>query len=226
MLKVAFPVNIHSNRASFEIQFGHVERPTHRNTSWDMARFEVCCQKWLDISEGDQGVALLNDCKYGCDVLDNVLRLTLLRAPKAPDPQADMGEHRFTYVLFPHFGTLPWSGVVQAAYALNSKTRYCFLERKTGSKAAQGCFLSCDDKNIVIESVKKAEDSANLIVRMYECHNARGRAELRCSKRLRAAYLCDLLENDLGELDISDNAVIFDYKPFEIITAKLILGKD
>lgn len=225
MLKVAFPVNIHSNRASFEVQFGHIERPTHRNTSWDIARFEVCCQKWFDISEGDQGVALLNDCKYGCDVLDNVLRLTLLRAPKAPDPEADMGEHRFTYVLLPHFGTLPWSGVVQAAYALNSKLRYCFLEKKTGTKTAQERFLSCDDRNVVIESVKKAEDSANLIVRMYECHNARGRAELRCSKQLRAAYLCDLMENDLEELDVSDNAVVFDYKPFEIITVKLVLGK-
>jgi alpha-mannosidase len=97
LLKVAFPVAVNSQRATYEIQYGHVERPTHYNTSWDMARFEVAAQKWVDLSEHGYGVALLNDCKYGHDVFGNTLRLTLLRAPKAPDPEADMGHHEFTY---------------------------------------------------------------------------------------------------------------------------------
>ncbi|MDH7570868.1 MAG: glycoside hydrolase family 38 C-terminal domain-containing protein, partial [Armatimonadota bacterium] len=112
LLKVAFPVAINASRATYEIQYGHVERPTHINTSWDMARFEVVGHKWADLSEGDYGVALLNDCKYGYDVRGNVLRLSLLRAPKNPDPNADMGRHLFTYALYPHPGDVRLGAVV------------------------------------------------------------------------------------------------------------------
>ncbi len=118
-LKVAFPVNVRSPRATYEIQFGHIERPTHYNTSWDMARFEVCAQKWADLSEGDYGVALLNDCKYGYDIHGNVMRLSLLRAPTAPDRQADRGHHEFIYALLPHGGDFRKGGVIEQACALN-----------------------------------------------------------------------------------------------------------
>ena len=118
LLKVGFPVNVLSPRATFEIQWGNVERSTHFNTSWDWARFETCAHKWADLSEGDYGVALLNDCKYGYDVHDNLLRLTLLKSATYPDPQADQGEHLMTYSLFPHTGD--WrNGVTQAGYDLN-----------------------------------------------------------------------------------------------------------
>ena len=113
MLKVAFPVDILSPQATYEIQWGNVQRPTHRNTSWDWARFESCAHKWVDLSEGDYGVSLLNDCKYGHDIHDNVMRLTLLRGPTMPDPAADYGEHHFTYSLFPHAGG--WDERTQAA---------------------------------------------------------------------------------------------------------------
>lgn len=224
MLKVAFPVNINSTRATYEIQFGSVERPTHRNTSWDMAKFEVCAQKWIDFSEGDQGVALLNDSKYGHDVLDNVMRITLLRSPKAPDPIADMGTHRFTYVLLPHFGTHNWGNVVHAAYALNAPLRSRFLGKSKGEITSTDPFIACDDRNIVIESVKKAEDSNHLIVRLYECHNSRGRAEIQCAKRVKAAYLCDMMENEIAELGSNNGGIEFDYKPFEILTIKLVVS--
>lgn len=225
MLKVAFPVNINAARATFEVQFGSIERTTHSNTSWDMARFEVCAQKWVDMSEGDQGVALLNDCKYGHDVRGNVMRLSLLRSPKAPDPQCDMGKHRFTYVLLPHFGPHNYGGVVQAAYALNAPLRYAMLPQGA-SGVADGAislppFVACDDRNIVIETVKKAEDSGAIIVRLYECHNARGSAELACIRAPKSAYLCDLEEKPLRECEVHDGMVLFDYKPFEIITIKL-----
>ena len=105
--------------ATYEIQFGHLERPTHMNTSWDMGRFEVCGQKWADLSEPGYGVALLNDCKYGYDVEGNVMRLSLLRSPVSPDPVADKGRHEFTYALLPHSGDLREGRVIEEAYSLN-----------------------------------------------------------------------------------------------------------
>jgi alpha-mannosidase len=108
LLKVAFPVDILSPLATYEIQWGNVQRATHRNTSWDWARFETCAQKWVDLSEGNYGVSLLNDCKYGHDIHDNVMRISLLRSPTMPDPEADQGEHRFAYCyLTPGTGTKP-----------------------------------------------------------------------------------------------------------------------
>lgn len=221
MLKVAFPVNINASKATYEIQFGSVERPTHVNTSWDMARFEVCAQKWVDLSEGDMGIALLNDGKYGHDIRGNVMRLSLLRSPKAPDPECDMGRHRFTCVLLPHYGPHNYGGVVQAAYALNAPLRWAWLEHGPGQTGSLPPFVACEDRNLVIETVKKAEDSGDLVVRLYECHNARGSAELSCVRTPRAAYLCDLEENIVGDLDVHDGLVLFDYRPFEIITIKL-----
>ena len=118
LLKVAFPVDVLAPQATYEIQWGNVQRPTHRNTSWDWARFETCAQKWVDLSEGDYGISLLNDCKYGHDTHHNVMRLTLLRSPTRPDPSADLGEHQFKYSLYPHAGS--WNEETQReAYLLN-----------------------------------------------------------------------------------------------------------
>lgn len=221
LLKVAFPVNIHCPRATYEIQFGNVERPTHYNTTWDMARFEVCAQKWVDLSEGDQGVALINDCKYGHDIHDNVIRLSLLRAPKAPDPVCDMGTHRFTYALLPHFGPYNYAGVVPAAYAVNAPLRYVMMTPSQGHEGSLPPFVACEDRNIVIETVKKAEDGDAIVVRLYECHNARGRAELACARPFRSAWICDLDENPETELEIVEGMIPFDYRPFEIITLRI-----
>lgn len=222
LLKVAFPLNINALRASYEIQFGHVERPTHMNTSWDMARFEVPAQKWVDVSEADQGVALINNGKYGHDCQGNVLRLTLLKAPKAPDPLCDMGTHRFSYVLYPHFGPLNHAGVVQAAYAINAPCRHAFLDRSPGVATALAPFIACEDRNIVIEAVKRSEYDKGVIVRLYECHNARGLAELFSAHPPKQCFLCDLEENVLEELEVVEGMVPFKYKPFEIITLKLV----
>jgi alpha-mannosidase len=124
LLKVAFPVDVLSTQATYDVQWGNIRRPTHRNTSWDWARFETCAHKWVDLSEGDYGVSLLNDCKYGHDVQGNVIRLTLLRGPTYPDPDADQGEHHFTYSLLPHRGD--WrAGTVPASYALVAVVTAC-----------------------------------------------------------------------------------------------------
>jgi alpha-mannosidase len=221
LLKVAFPVNVNSPRATYEIQFGNVERPTHFNTSWDLARFEVCAQKWADLSEGDQGVAILNNGKYGHDIHGNVIRLTLLKAPKAPDPECDMGLHKFTYVLLPHFGPYNYAGVVQHAYALNAETRALRLTQHKGEDGNLPPLVSCDDRNVVIESVKKAERDGAIIVRLYECHNARGKTELSCARTFRSAHLCDLEENPIKELEVTEGTVLLEYGPFEILTIRL-----
>lgn len=119
LLKAAFPVNVRATRATYDIQFDNIERPTHWNTSFDLAHFENSAHKWVDLSEGNYGVALLNDCKYGYDVKDNVLRITLHRAPTEPDETADQGRDEFTCSLLPHSGTWRNSQVIQEAYALN-----------------------------------------------------------------------------------------------------------
>lgn len=221
MLKVAFPVDVNSSRATYEIQFGNVERPTHRNTSWDMARFEVCAQKWVDLSDGGHGVALLNSGKYGHDVDGNVMRLTLLRSPKAPDPDCDMGEHRFTYVLLPHYDNYIQGEVVSAAYALNAPPRVTTLKRVKGVEGELPRFLHVDSMHLVVESVKKAEDSGKLVARLYECHNTKGRAELYCARGVKRAWLADLNETPVEQLEVVDGIVSLKFKPFEILTVLL-----
>ncbi len=221
LLKVAFPFNVNSMRATYEIQYGHVERPTHYNTSWDMARFEVPAQKWADLSQGDLGVALINDCKYGYDCFGNTMRLTLLRAPKAPDPMCDMGRHRFSYVVLPHFDQMVHSDVIAAAYALNSPVRTTRLGHQSGALTALPRLVGADSRNVIIESVKKAEDHSNLIVRLYECHNTRGRTWINCAVPVRRAWLVDLNEDILQELEVTDGQVEIEYSPFEIVTVML-----
>jgi alpha-mannosidase len=132
-----------------------------------------------------------------------------------------MGLHRFTYVLLPHYGPYNYAGIVQASYALNAPLRSTFLDPAPGISGALPPFVHCDDRNIVIETVKKSEDGGDLIVRVYECHNARGSAELSCIRQPRAAALCDLEENPIADLEVTDGQVRFNYKPFEIITIRL-----
>lgn len=218
MLKVAFPLNVNAARATYEIQFGHVERATHKNTSWDLAKFEVCAQKWADLSEGGYGAGIINRGKYGYDSDGNVLRLSLLRSPKAPDPICDMGEHRFTYVLLPHFGTVQQSEMVAAAYAINAPVRTKRLTPRAGTHGQLAPFVEVNRRDLVIETVKKAEDSDRIIVRLYECHNTRGRASLKCVRPIKRAWIVNLMEEIDQELELSGDAVLFEYKPFEIIT--------
>lgn len=221
LLKVAFPVNLNASRATFEIQCGYLDRPTHRNTSWDAAMFEVCAQKFVDLSEGNRGVALLNDCKYGHDVLGNVMRMTLLRAPKAPDPECDMGVHRFRYCLLPHYGPFQMAGVTHHALAFNTPLRSAKLRPREGESGMLPHLLTVDNDNLVIQSVKRSESGDALIVRLYEAHNTRGHAELTCVRRIAGAAWCYLDESEEYELDVIDGAVQFSFKPFEIITIKL-----
>ncbi len=223
LLKVAFPVNVHSMRATYETQFGHVERPTHYNTSWDLARFEVCGHQWADLSEGDYGVALLNDCKYGHDILGHTMRLSLLRSPGAPDPTADRGAHKFTYALFPHAGSFQMGGVIAEARSLNAPLHLVEAERQPGTRPARESFFEVDRPAVLIDTIKKAEREDAIIVRLYEAHQTRGPVTFKTSLPVRSISTADLMERTLQTLPCKDNSVTFDIAPFEIVTLKLLL---
>lgn len=226
LLKVGFPVQINNSQALFEIQYGHVARPTHFNTSWDLARFEVCAHKWVDFGEGNYGVALLNDCKYGHDVHGNQMRISLLRAPTAPDPHADRGHHEFVYSLLPHSGPLLEGEVVENAYALNCPPKALpLMTNRQGSLPIRRSFFEIERGcSVIIEAIKRAEKEEAVIVRLYDAYNSRGEVVLKTALPVRKAYLTDLLENNLKELPVSDTGQIpFYIRPFEIVTLKLIL---
>jgi alpha-mannosidase len=219
LLKVAFSVAIRSPRATYEIQFGHVERTTHTNTSWDQARFEVCGHRWADLGEAGFGVALLNDCKYGYDVRGSVMRLSLLRAPTHPDPTADRGGHQFTYALMPHPGDFREAGVIAAAEDLNAPLR---IVRGNGQADPSRSLIEVDTPRVVVEAIKRAEDSDATVVRLYEAWGGRSKARLRTTLPARRAFLCDLLERDLEEIPVSDGEIELELTPFKILTLKLM----
>ena len=239
MLRTRFPVAVHADEASCEIQFGHLRRPTHRNTTWDLARDEVAAHKWVDLSEGDYGVALLNDSKYGHKVKDGAIDLNLLRSVPYPGPRlvadadvapgephhafTDQADHSFTYALFPHPGDVAAGGVVAEAYALNVPLRCLLTDAHPGSRPPTASFLSLDTPDVVIESVKQAEGSPAVIVRLYEAGHRRVRARLQFGFPVAAVIEADLMENDLAVLDLDAASVALDFAPFEIKTLKLAL---
>jgi alpha-mannosidase len=220
MLKAAFDVDVNSDKATYEIQFGSVERPVHKNTSWDAAKFEVCAHKYMDYSDYGYGVSLLNDCKYGHNIENGTMKLSMFKCATNPDPDADKGEHRFIYSIVPHAGSFKESGVVQTAYELNYPLKAFEVKKQNGSLGDEYSLLSCNKDNFIVETIKKAEDSDAIIARGYESYNKRTDITLKFGFDVKKAYICDLMENETEELDINNNSVNFIAKPFEIITVK------
>ena len=227
-LKVAFPVDVRAMDATYEIQFGSVRRPTHMNTTWDAAKFEVCGHKWADLSESGYGVSLLNDCKYGYDIHGNTMRLTLLRAPKEPDATADMGRHAFRYSVVPHAGSHIDAETVRQGYEFNVPLRHTFAEgaaaKRRGPKLPASCsFFQVDSAAVVLDTVKKAESEDALIVRLYEAHGGRARAKLITPLPVKSAVECDLLERKAAgkTMKPKDCTIKLEFAPFEIKTLKL-----
>ncbi len=223
LLKVAFPVDIRATRATYDIQFGNIERPTHWNTSWDSARFEVVGHKWVDLSEGNYGVSLLNDCKYGHDVKDNVMRLTLIKSGVHPDETADQGAHEFTYSLLPHSGDWRQSSVVQEAYDLNVPLRAARIDVNPGGNLPREFqFARVDAQNVILETVKKAEDEDAWIFRVYEYQQARNRkVDLEFGIPVQRAVECNLMETGERPVDHDNRRLTFDIRPYEIKTFKV-----
>lgn len=223
LVKAAFPIEINAKEATYEIQYGNVTRPTHNNTSWDVAAFEVCGHKWADLSEGDFGVSLLNDSKYGHDIKDGNMRLTLLKSSCDPNPDADKEEHFFTYSIYTHTGTWKEAKTVNQAYELNVPLFAKVEEEHLGKLPSELSLAKVNKENIIIEVIKKAEDTDDLIVRMYEFHNKKTNAKLTFLNDIENAVECNLLEKDLEIANIDANSINFTINPFEIKTFKVKL---
>ena len=222
MLRSSFPLQLHTTEANCDIQFGSVKRPTHNNTGFDMAKYEICAHKWVDLSEADYGVALLNDCKYGYNLNESVLDINLLRSPTYPDEDAEQGLHEFTYSLYPHEGNAMTGKVVQAAYELNMPLR--IVKQKENSydlSAAEYSFIQTESDHVVVEAVKKAEDNSHIIVRLYECHGTSTAETIRFGQPPKYIALTDLCESEIKPLKVCGSEVQLTFKPFEIHTLKI-----
>lgn len=220
-LKTAFPVDILSDKASYEIQYGALERPTHSNTSWDAAKYEVCAHKWADLSEPGYGAAILNDCKYGYDIHDGVMRLSLLKCGTFPNPEADIGHHTFTYSFMPHSGTWRDADVVKEAFALNCPLKV-FTASGEGSLLSEYSFISSNRNNVIISSVKEACDNDDIIVRVYEAYGKRTKTVLTTGFNIHEIYESNFIETEnLEKIKCKNNSFEFEMKPFEIKTFRI-----
>jgi alpha-mannosidase len=246
-LKVEFPFDVRSTDAAYETAFGVVRRPTHYNTTWDMAKFEVCCHRFADLSEHGYGVSILNDSKYGFATCGNVMRLSLLRSPKAPDANADMGRHAIRWAIFPHTGALGPT-TVRAALEFNnplSAVSVSEQSKTTASLLSSPQVTLVGDEALVLDTVKRAEDDADVsvgllpakrqgsrsvIVRIYDSLGGRGRGTVRTGWKLKRVVKTNLLEDDLEDVKVDDDGDAdgrksFDVslRPFEVATYRLEL---
>ncbi len=218
LLKVHFPLELHTDEATFDVQFGNLTRKIHTNTSWDEARFESCGQKWMDMSEGHYGVSILNDCKYGHSAKDGVMALTLIKSGIEPNPTADQEEHVFTYALYPHAGNWREANTVQEAMKLNQP----LYAVNGGDPGEQKSLLSVNKKNVIIETVKEAEDGNGMIIRLYESENARTKAHLSFDVPVTLVEECNCLEERESEIPVNGNGFDFMIKPYEIKTYRVV----
>jgi alpha-mannosidase len=221
LLKVAFPLSAHSDKATFEIPYGSIERPTTRNTPAEQAKFEVPAQRWADLSDTKHGFSLLNDSKYGYDVKGNVLRLSLLRSPEWPDPHADEGHHEFIYSLYPHAGTWRDAQIVRRGYELNYKLLAIRSQKHDGTLPAEYSFIKIESDNVVLTAVKKSEDDDSLVLRFYEWAGREEDVKLQLPAGARSASETDLMERSITDLAVHDDVVTVHTKPYEIKTIKV-----
>ena len=203
---------MHATEATYEVAFGAVRRPTHYSSRADLARYEVPGHRWADLSEHGFGVAVLTDSKYGYSAFGDTLRISLLRAPRSPDPEADRGLHTFAYALLPHAGDL-------AGRAAWSRRRSAFNSPIRFGALAPGSLASVDG-GLVLDTVKRAEDSDALVLRLYEPHGGRGVCRVRVPGT--SARRSNLLEQPGEPLTISDGAVVLPFRPWEIITLTVV----
>lgn len=221
LLRVNFPVDVNTTKATYEIQFGNVERETTNNHSWDTAKFEACGHKWADLSEDNNGISLLNDCKYGYGIKDGNLSLTLIKAGTYPNENADIGEHHFVYSIYPHAGRWQEAETVEMAYNLNVPPVVVLQDHNEGAPAEEE-FLFCDADNCFIEVLKEAEDQNGTIIRMYENKNRHTKTRISLPKSVEKMYECNLMEQNEKEMEIVEHVVEVVLKPYEIKTYRML----
>lgn len=222
LLKAAFPLAATSAKATYEIPYGSIERPTTRNNSWEKAKFEVPALRWADLGDAKQGLSLINDSKYGYDAAGNTLRLTLLRSPTWPDPDADRGHQHFTYALYPHAGSWKAAETVHRGYELNDPIAATQVLAHAGSMRAEHSFATVENKNVTLTAVKKAEDSDALVFRMYEWAGTPTEVMLHVPPGALYAVESNLMEKTEGpHLALTDNVATVPIKPYEILTVQV-----
>jgi alpha-mannosidase len=198
LLKVAFPLAASSNMATYEIPYGTIDRPTTRNNNWEQAKFEVPALRWADLGNSTNGLSIINESKYGYDAKDNVLRLTLLRSPVYPDPNADRGHHRFSYTLYPHVSDWKTALTVRHGYEYNYKLKAIQVAPHTGKLPIEYSFIAMDNKNLVLTAVKKAEDTNSLILHFYEWAGKDGAVTIHFPSGAQSAIFTNLMEKPEG----------------------------
>ena len=213
LLKAAFPVDIRTTYGTFDVQYGNVRRPNHWNTSWDQAKFETVAHRFADLSERGYGVSLLNDCKYGHDVKDNVLRITLIKAATHPDHSQDQGLHRFTYSLLPHSGDIVDGGTVREACSLNQPLHVIQGDLKLPFES----FLSFDKDCVEVDAVKKTEDGKHIAVRFHDFTGGTNRIKVHTGFAWKRRCTGDLRERSLDDWK-TDREIYVTVKPYEIVT--------
>lgn len=245
MLKTAFPLDIKADYADCEIQFGNIKRPTHDNSTWDLAKDEIPSQKWVDISRKNYGVALLNNGKYGYRVKDSVLELTLLRSVLYPGAKitpdgneadnkneySDLCRQSFTYSLYPHEGDYAAGKVIERGYELNQPLRIVPIDIHEGSLPARYSFFQIKGDGVVIETVKKAEDDDDIIIRMYEAHGEKQNTVFTSACPMTAVEEVDLMEENPVSLAFTQHdqkvtMVPLVFQPFEIKTLRIKLSRN
>jgi alpha-mannosidase len=224
LLKVAFPVSVHARKATFEIPFGSIERPTTRLTPEERSQFEVPAEQWADLSDPMHGLSLLNDSKYGYDAKGNVLRLSLLRSPTWPDPHADEGHHAFTYSIYPHQGTWRDAETVRRGYELNYHLSWRQVQNHAGALPKLHSFVEVSSPNIVLTAIKTAESNDSMILRFYEWAGKESDVKLRVPPSARAAMETNLIEQQIGSLPIEHDMITVHTKPYEIKTVAVSFG--
>jgi alpha-mannosidase len=222
LLKAAFPAAAHSDVATYEIPYGTIERPTTRRNSNEQAKFEVPALRFADLSDGQTGLSVLNDCKYGYDTKDNIIRLSLLRGPTWPDPHADEGVHHFVYALYPHAGGWLKGGTLQRGYELNQPLLAVAQPRHEGMLPPARSFVSLRPANLILSALKKASDDEALIVRFYEIGGMKSEAELRLPPGAWRAVETNLLEKEEHPLVIQDGVVRVPTGPYQIKSVKVL----
>lgn len=219
-LKSAFFASILSTKAAYEIAHGSIERPNHYTTSYDFAKFEVSAHKWADLSETNYGVSILNDCKYGYDIYDNRMRITLMRSPNCPDRTSDHGINTFTYSLYPHAGT--WSDTtIEEAFDLNLPLEGYLSCAESAILGIEKSFVKVSKGNVVIDALKKSQDESAYILRMYEAKKERGDVSVYIGFDINKAVETNLMEEEEKEVKVKDNSFKVNFKPGEVKTFKI-----
>jgi alpha-mannosidase len=224
LLKAAFPLAASSPFATYEVPYGTVDRPTTRNNSWEAAKFEVPALRWADLGDDSHGFSLINESKYGYDAKGNVLRLSLLRSPTWPDPEADRGRHHFSYSLYPHAGDWKQALTVRRGYEFNYPLRAIQVEAHEGALASRHSFVEISSDHVVLTAFKKAEDSNALLLRFYEWAGRSGDVTITLPEVAKSASLVNLMEGTEGTtLPLLKRRITVPSHPFEIVSVKVEL---